>query len=470
MVKLLKSLVILIFVLTRGVYSQTPIEISLDLPSEVEAGKSFIVSIKLQKGALEEFSRFQQELPVGLKAEQVSSGTADYSFEKQRIRYIWLKLPPDEQINLSYKVNVDQRLKGSFTLDGEFSYVEENERKMVNVSTDPVTIIPSPDIAVADQVDIAQFGQVLAAEQAAGQSRREITCIRQTPYLSANGNDLVVNLLVYKKDLDKFAKIEEQVPEGFEAKSMESREAIFTFQDGVAKFVWMNLPPGQGFRIAYRLVPVREMTVEGLTITGQLSYIEEGKNISIPVRQENIDLSAVDESQVEQLMARIESGEAAPGPAAGLPETLGSQGTAGAQGEQPVAGAGEREVKDEQPVSGTTRPEVKDTGGGPPERIPATLQLAVMDGIYYRIQVAAFRKLNDPGEIRGSSQLGRPLKIEYHQGLYKYTIGPFNSYNDARALRDELVENGTVRDAFVTAYRNGMRMSVPQAISLNNGR
>ncbi len=463
MVKRMKSLLLLMFVLTSGIYAQTAIDINMDLPAEVEAGKSFIVSIQLQKGALEEFSRFQQELPEGLTAEQISSGTADYSFEKQRIRYIWLKLPPEELINLSYKVNVHQRLKGSFSLDGEFSYVEENERKMVDVGTDLVTIIPSPDITADQQVDIADFGRVLAAEQAAGQSQQEISCIRQTPYLSGNANDLMVNLLVYKKDLDKFAKIEERIPDGFEAKSMESREAIFTFQDGVAKFVWMNLPAEQGFRITYRLVPVKEMTTQGLTITGVLSYIIEGQNINVPIRQENVDLSSVDESTVDQLIARIESGQAAMAGTADLPETLSPGGTAAVQDEQPVSETTER-------IAETTEPEVKQTGSRPSVKIPAALQLAVIDGIYYRIQVAAFKKQKDPGEIPGSNQLGRPVKIEYHQGLYKYTIGPFNTYNDASAYKEELLESSKVRDAFVTAYQNGIRMSVPKAMSLNNGR
>jgi len=463
MVKQIKSLLILMLVLTPGIYSQTAIDISMDLPTEVEAGKSFIVSIQLQKGALEEFSRFQQELPEGLTAEQITSGTADYSFEKQRIRYIWLKLPPEELINLSYKVNVHERLKGSFNLDGEFSYVEEDQRKMVDVGTDLITIIPSPDVTADQQVDISEFGQVLAAEQAAGQSQQEITCIRQTPYLSGNNNDLMVNLLVYKKDLDKFARIEEQIPEGFEAKSMESKDAIFTFQTGVAKFVWMNLPPERGFRVAYRLVPVQETTLQGLTITGQLSYIVEGENINIPIRQENVDLSSVNESNVDQLIAQIESGEATQAVTADLPETLSPQGTAVAQDDQPAA-------QEDQPAAQTTEQEVKTTASGPPVKIPASLQLSVMDGIYYRIQVAAFMKQKDPGEISGSSQLGRPVKIEFHKGLYKYTVGPFNSYNDARAFKDELLESRKIRDAFVTAYQNGIRMSVPQAMSLNNGR
>ena len=66
---------------------------------------------------------------------------------------------------------------------------------------------------------------------------------------------LLEKALQYKKDMNKFAKIEEKIPEGFEARSMESADGLFTFKDGIAKYVWMNLPEDQGFKISYRLIP-----------------------------------------------------------------------------------------------------------------------------------------------------------------------------------------------------------------------
>ena len=458
MVKYLISFLILISIPVEIIFSQAVIDIKMDIPAEVQAGNSFIVSININKGKLEEFSRFQQELPAGLTAEQVNSATADYGFENQRVRFIWLKLPPDELITVSYKVIVNERLKGSFTLNGVFSYVEENERKSVDVNSIPVKIIPSPLVAADKQVDIAQFTQQMASEQSTTPAAVQgISCIREIPSLSISGNELMVNLLVYKKSMDKFARIEETIPAGFDVRSVVSKDAIFTFKDGIAKWVWMNLPPGNGFTITYSLVPLKEQTLKGLNITGQFTYIESGNTISIDIIQKNVDLSKVDPAGVDQLMAGINSCQALRTETKVLPETIKPSVSQVQEGAPSTTAAG-------------TGAQVKKTGEAKASAsIPAAVLLPVQDGIYYRVQVAAFRKLQSVERVFGQTNLGKPVKIEFDEGLYKYTVGSFASYNDAQKFRDELAGSRKVTDAFVTAYRNGARISVQQAMSLNGG-
>jgi hypothetical protein len=266
----------------------------------------------------------------------------------------------------------------------------------------------------------------------------------------------MVNLLVYKKGLDKFARIEETIPAGFEAKSVVSKGAIFTFKDGVAKWIWMNLPPEHGFTITYSLVPIKEQTLKGLTITGYLTYIDGGNTISIDIVQKDVDLSKVDPAGVDQLMANINSGQAVRTEKVALPENIGSA-TSGVKAETSIAKTTERtEVK---------KTEERKTNVS----IPAAVLLPVQDGIYYRVQVAAFRKQKTIEGALGQLSLGRPVKIEYDEGLFKYTVGSFASYAEAQKYKDELVSSRKVPDAFVTAYRNGTRISVQQAISLNAG-
>jgi len=290
MIKSLSAFFILV-VCTFALHSQDQVTVRMDVPAQVIAGQEFLVSVDIEKGRLEEFSRFQQELPAGLIAVQDNSGTADFSFDNQRLRFIWLKLPAEANLSISYKVRVNKRLMGDLTLSGEFSYVENNERRSIAIEKKEITIMPSPDIAADQQIDIADFASVIASEQASTASAADVTCIRQTPYLSRTGNDILVNMLVYKKDMNRFAKIEEQIPEGFLAVNMESREGLFTFKDGVAKFVWMNLPEVPGFTISYRLLPQAGKTIDNLRISGVLSYIQEGRNVTVDVVQQDIDLS-----------------------------------------------------------------------------------------------------------------------------------------------------------------------------------
>ncbi len=134
------------------------VEISIDHPDQVRAGEEFSVTVTINKGSLTDYSRFSQDLPLGLTASNVSSTNADFSFDNQRIRIIWLKLPGSDEVKVTYNVHVNERLKGSFILGGVFAYVVEDERKFLNFErSSEIAIIPSSSVDPSLIVDIRNF-------------------------------------------------------------------------------------------------------------------------------------------------------------------------------------------------------------------------------------------------------------------------------------------------------------------------
>jgi cell division septation protein DedD len=447
--------VLLLFLGNAMLLAQGPVSVKMTVPSVVGAGQEFRVTITIDKGKLEEFSRLQQELPAGLEAEQENSGSADYSFDNQRVRFIWLKLPSENPIILNYKVKVNERVKGTFTLGGEFSYVEDNERKSVNIQTENINITPSPTIAADKQIEIGSFTSALAAEQASSPANNTVSCIRQTPYKSRTGNDIIVNLLIYKRDMNKFAKIEEQIPPGFEAVAMESREGLFTFKEGVAKFVWMNLPEEPGFTVSYRLIPEASKSLNDLRISGSLSFILEGRNISVEVVQKDVYLSGISGPNIEALMKSLESGEKLP---AGKPVQAERTEEKPVAEEKPV-------VREEKPAVRETRTQPSSTG---PSGIPESQQLPIQTGIYYRVQLAATGRFSDANKEFAAYRLSRPVLVERHDGLYKYTVGSFSTYSQASDFRNTVLSAG-ITGAFVVAYKDGKRINVIDARRATGG-
>jgi len=463
---MIKSIVtvVLLFLGTAMLLPQDPVSVKMTVPSVVGAGQEFRVSITIDKGNLEEFSRLQQELPAGLTADQDNSGAADYSFDNQRVRFIWLKLPAESTILVSYKIMVNERLKGTFTLGGEFSYVENNERKSVNLRPESINITPSPSVSADRQIEIGSYTSVLAAEQAGTPATGNVICIRQTPYKSRTGNDIMVNLLVYKRDMNKFAKIEEQIPPGFQAVAIESREGLFTHKDGVAKFVWMNLPEEPGFTVSYRLIPEASKSLDDLQISGTLSYILEGRNISVDIIQKDVYLSGISRANIEALMKSLETGEELP---AGKPVQ--------AQREEvkpPPVKEEKPVVKEEKPVVTEEKPVVRETRTRPTtpglSGIPDNQQLPVQSGIYYRVQLAAASRFSDANKAFAAYNLSRPVLVERHDGLYKYTVGSFSTYSQASDFRNTVLSRG-IRGAFVVAYRDGKRINVIDARRATGG-
>jgi hypothetical protein len=452
--------VILLFLGTAMLMSQDPVSVKMTVPSVVGAGQEFRVSITIDKGELEEFSRLQQELPAGLDARQETSGSADYSFDNQRVRFIWLKLPSENPILLSYTISVNERLKGTFTLGGEFSYVENNERKSVTLRSENINITPSPTVTADKQIDIGSYAAAIAAEQGSTPVSGKVTCIRQTPYKYQTGNDIMVNILVYKRDMNKFAKIEEKIPAGFDAVEVESREGLFTFKEGVAKFVWMNLPPEKGFTVSYRLIPEASKGIDDLQIDGKLSYILEGRNITIDVIQKDVYLSGISNANIEALMKSLETGEDL---TIGKPVQAQQEETKLPPVKEVKPVEEDKPVEEEKPV--VREASTSSTGSA---GIPSNQRLPVQDGIYYRVQLAATSRFSDASKTFAANNLSRPVLVERHNGLYKYTVGSFSTYSQASDFRSTVLSRG-IKGAFVVAYRNGKRINVMDARRATGG-
>jgi hypothetical protein len=179
MIKLLFPLVNLLLAVILQVLPGG-ISVKMDVPQQVNAGSEFEVTVTVDKGSLESFSRFQQAMPAGLTAVSGTSSNADFTFEDNRVRLIWLKMPAVDEIEFTYRVKVDERLKGSFDLSGQFSYIDNNERKILDLSPKSITIVPSANIDPALIVDISEFDKRAVPYSVPFEGVYEnIACVRQ---------------------------------------------------------------------------------------------------------------------------------------------------------------------------------------------------------------------------------------------------------------------------------------------------
>jgi hypothetical protein len=456
---ILNLLVILVLQLFPG-----DVSVTLLAPSEVTAGKEFDVKLTLNKSDLEGFSRFQQNIPPGLEAVSASSANADFTFSENRLRLIWLRMPQEEQVTVTYRIKVDPRLKGTFDLGGKFSYIENNERKSVDVKPASVTILPSPDVDPSLIVDISEFEQkVIQKITPVSEESLNIACIRQKPVRGATPGEYVVNILVNKEDKKKFAKVEETVPEGYTAVAMDSRDAIFTFKNQTVKFLWMNLPGEPYFTVSYRLIPQNKAKLEAPRMKGTFSYMVEDKTISLPIVQRDTAVTTLSPDAVAGLVADVKSNPV------DLPA------------EEPVlvaaaeTGTVKEEIRKEEPAKvETTRqepvkeePVVAETKTKrQKDKTASAYSLEPESGVYYRVQVAAGHKAVNVERYFRKFNLGKEVRKEEHEGWHKYSIGSFLVYKDARDCRVHLWNTTPVKDAFVSAYNSGKRITVQEALMI----
>lgn len=446
---------------------QGDVSLTMDVAPRINAGSELLVKVSLNKKNISGFCRFQQELPAGFTATAVSTSNADFTFKDQKVRFIWLKLPGEEQIEISYKITCDERLKGSINLAGKFSYIEENQRKSVDVEPRSLAIVPNPNIDAALLVDVKDYGRQMPAGIAETSFGR-IACVRQTPQWIEGQNEYIVNLLVNKEKIQKFAKIEEIVPQGFTALNVNSRDGIFTFKDGKAKFLWMSLPADNYFIVSYKLVPVSGVDPNSvaMSINGTFSYIIDDKTQSINVWENEADLKNLTAQEIAVLLnsdAKTQYASTTKAKANAKNKTLASNSLTTAKA--PVDTPRSVKSKLEKNVDIASVHQKNTRNNAEAENETFTLD---SNGIYFRVQIAAGHKPINIRSYFGKYKLEKSIAKEDHNGWIKYSVGSFAAYKEARDYRVHLWNTTPITDAFVSAYNEGKRITIQEALMETN--
>jgi len=389
----------------------------MTVPDQMVAGTTVLVEVQVNTAGQRGFARFQQVLPPGITARAGQLRNADFSFEDQKVHLIWLKIPDGNELTFNYTIQAHETLKGEFTLAGDFSYIEEDDRNEVPLSPETITITPSPNVDPGLVVDIADFKAEVAEPVITLQSY-DIACYREVPCFSESDNAWIVNTLVCPAEVKRLARVEEQVPAGFLAESINSQGSIFSFKSGIAKFLWMDMPEDPLFVISYKLTPERGQTLGKGALKGTFTYMQEDMARSIPIVEMGIDLTNASAGELNEIMASL----------------VGRQ-------ERPVEQA--REVQ--QPVRAETKA-----------------------GVIYKVQIRAARKPLNIETIFKPYKIEGEISSEFHEGWYKYTTGSFSTYRQARQYANELLQISGLKEVFICAYADGKRIPVKRALELTN--
>jgi hypothetical protein len=412
-----------------------PVALQISTVNQATAGESFTVRVAINKQNAQGFARFHVDLPKGFEADEVEYGNAgaEFDFRDQRVRFVWGDLPEEREFSISYRVRITEpRLKGNLSLLGRFTYVVNSERQMADV-TAQVTIVPSPQVAAAQAIDIEAYqngdgqplGETSAVEAAgsepaafsAGSSTvkaSDIFVVRQKPYMV--DKEYYINIQITKASLSGSGRIDEELAAPVsKIEAIETKGALFSTEGTKISFVWSEIPQDTGnFVIAYKVTPWQGNAP--LSVQGVFTYSNsDGNTTDVKIVEREVDFSVY--VPVPPLVAASQAPEA---------------------------------------------PVVKQRDAQHAQR-----------GLVFKVQLLATRQ---PVQNRDAyfnlysiTEVVTEEVYEFdpQQYTYKYVVGPFKKYEQAQSYRDQVWRKG-ITDAFVTCYYNGDRITIQAALMISN--
>ena len=424
--------------------------ITVNAPASAPAGSEITIELTVNKGDVTGFAKLQQELPEGFSGgAEVESQGASFTLSGTSAKFIWTELPANATFKISYKVTAGST-QGPQSFGGKFSYLVNNEKVTVEIPQTTINIgpgaapeptpapvsapapaptpeptpapvptpeptpapvpTPEPTPPPAPTPEPTPAPAPTPEPAPASAPPQNVTCSRNMPADAID--NFIVEVIINKGTIEGFAKLQESIPAGFTASAMETAGGSFTFAEGSAKFVWMSVPAQAEIKVSYK-VTVAANLVAQKNIEGVFSYLENNAPQKAVVAKSTI--------MVNNMSA-------------------------------PVANNPEPPINT--PPQNTTEPAAN---------IPAA-----QTGVNYKVQICALQ-MSKPsvGYFKNRFGLSGKVDMESHEGWTKYTNGGFNEYKMARDHRESLRGKG-VQGPFVTAYNQGKRITVQEALMISN--
>ena len=118
------------------IYSQ--ITITSNIPTNITAGAVIDAEVKINKGGIGNFAKYQMDAPSGYIVSGVEVKGGNFTFENQRAKIVWVSIPNEAEIILKLKIQATSSALSSGTFSQKFYYLENNEKK--EVESTPIII------------------------------------------------------------------------------------------------------------------------------------------------------------------------------------------------------------------------------------------------------------------------------------------------------------------------------------------
>lgn len=276
MKKLIPGL-IFIFILFSS-FTDDQIWIKAKMPNNINPGDRFTIEIIINKLNLQHFAELKQKLPQGFRAVEKSSGSAQFSFKDQMVKFTWVRLPRAPQFSVVYEVVAEPGLQPkTYEFPAQFTYIYKNQRG--------TAVLQYDEISVGGKVNnLNPNNQATAGLFYPPKDPNTIQCIRVKPVYSKDIKGYAVKLLVSRGNVQSMAKIQEKIPAGFNAQLIDGKSATFSFENSRVEFIWKKMPADRNFEVSYKLFPVKS-NQELSSITGNFDYLLGGSLKSYTIKE-----------------------------------------------------------------------------------------------------------------------------------------------------------------------------------------
>jgi len=431
-------------------------------PKEIAIGQEVEVNLIINKNNFSGPGRLRLDLSQadGITVKENMSDGSSFTFKENEVLFIWYDLPSEKSIVISYTIIAQENTTGMKKIAGDFSFINDNERKQLEVP------------ALIFKVD-----PELVAEENSKVNNSSTSSVRSIEKLE---NEYLITVKTTIDNHKGFARIKEELPMNYTAEAIETAGSVFKNADGYAKFIWTNLPDSNSeiivkYKITNNIGQDTNFTISGVFSSEKL--ISEGYNsgIAIPETEYVPNREIIANTKTDTIKADIivqedtkqdTSLELASNNEINVEETI----IITKDTDEVINEIISQVVLDSSIFNSKDKiEEGKVLGEVKKEEVIKNIisTKKVNNNVDYKVQILAGHRIISERQVSNQFNYSGEYALETHNGWIKYTVGTNSKYSDARDSRNEL-KNYNFPGPFVTAYNYGERISVQEALILTS--
>ena len=373
-------------------------------PTNITLGETILVKISVSKKGITGLGKIIDDLPEGFIATEIESNGAIFSTKENQVKFLWMTLPSEETFTVSYKIKLDNKITGSKVIEGKMSYLDGDETKTVLI--EGTSIITTEDL-FDNKITINDSNKIVALN---------------------NSND--------------------------ETTQNESNETV----------VQNNSSDGTTQNDSNQ-TPVQNNSSEA-TVQNESNQTVEQNNSNDETTQNDSNQNALQNNSSEET-AQNESDQT-------VVQNNSSEETAQNESNQTIVqnNSSEKTAQDESNQTIMQNNSLEETAQNDSNQ--AVVQSNLSEKIIqtnttlnYRVQICATRKKVNTSYFIKNHQINQEVYANTHEGWHKYTVGQFPIYKSARNHREIIKNKHKIKGPFVTAYNNGTRITVQEALMIS---
>lgn len=105
----------------------------------------YSVYLKIHKGSTTGFARYSDDLPNSVIVKAAKTEGASFSVGDGKLKFVWVNVPEKADLDLEYTLS--GTASEPVNLNGEYSYLEENQSKKVELSRESITLPTAQEVA-----------------------------------------------------------------------------------------------------------------------------------------------------------------------------------------------------------------------------------------------------------------------------------------------------------------------------------